>query len=152
MMYLRTRFFLAQLALIAVPGLAFGQTTETLPMEQVKDCLCQHQQLEVVSNHMSAASTAYTQRQQELQRVEQELAEVQRSATPGDQQAVAKAQDLIDRRNLLRGQLHDEDASYRSVVQDYNQRAEGYNARCTKLPMLAFDVTAAKESLSCPAP
>ena len=152
MTYLRTGLFLAQLAIIAGPGLAFGQTAETMPIEQVKDCLCQQQQLEAVSNRLSAASTAYTQRQQELQRVEQDLAEVQRSATHGDQQAVAKAQDLVDRRNLLRSQLRDEYGPYQSTGQDYNQRAERYNASCTKQPMLSFDIAAAKENLSCPAP
>jgi hypothetical protein len=151
-MQVRTGLFLAQFALIAVPGLAFGQTAETMPIDQVKDCLCQQQQLDAVSNRVSASSTAYTQRQQELQRVEQELAEVQRSATPGDAQAVAKAQDLIDRRNLLRSQLRDEYGPYRSASEDYNQRAERYNASCTKLPMLSFDVAAAKENMSCPAP
>jgi hypothetical protein len=152
MTHLRTGLLLAQLALIAVPGLAFGQTAPTMPIEQVKDCLCQQQQLDAVSNRMSAASTAYAQRQQELQRVEQELAEVQRGATPGDPQAVAKAQDLVDRRNLLRSQLRDEYGPYQSASQDYNQRAERYNATCTKMPMLSFDIAAAKENLSCPAP
>ena len=44
MTHLRTGLLLAQLALIAAPGLAFGQTAPTMPIEQVKDCLCQQQQ------------------------------------------------------------------------------------------------------------
>lgn len=146
------RLWLARLSLILVPGLALGQTVETMPIEQVKDCICQEQQLKTVSDRLGAASGAYSQRQQELQRTEQELAELQRSATPGDEAAVAKAQALIDRRNLLRGQLRQEYAPYQSVVRDYNQRAERYNAACTKLPMLSLDVVAAKENLACPTP
>jgi len=123
-----------------------------MPMEQVKDCLCQQQQLEAVSSRVSAAASAYSQRQQELQTIEQQLTDVQRTATPGDEQAVTQSQSLIDRRNLLRSQLRDEFDPYQSMARDYNERADRYNATCTKLPMLSFDVVAAKENLSCPAP
>ena len=123
-----------------------------MPMDQVKDCLCQQQQLEAVSSRVSAAASAYSQRQQELQTIEQQLADVQRTATPGDEQAVTQSQTLIDRRNLLRSQLRDEFDPYQSMARDYNERADRYNATCTKLPMLSFDVVAAKENLSCPAP
>ncbi len=146
------RLCLAQLSLILVPGLALGQTVETMPIEQIKDCLCQEQQLEAVSARLDSASGAYSQRQQELQRTEQELTELQRTATPGDDAAVARAQALIDRRNLLRDQLRQEYAPYRTLTSDYNQRVERYNAACIKLPMLSFDVVAAKENLACPNP
>lgn len=144
---------LAQFLLLLAPGLAAAQTTEAaMPMEQVKDCICQQQQLDAVSSRVSAAASAYSQRQQELQTVEQQLADLQRSATPGDEQAVAQSQALIDRRNLLRTQLRDEFGPYQSMARDYNERAERYNAACTKQPMLSFDVVAAKENLSCPNP
>jgi Skp family chaperone for outer membrane proteins len=143
---------LAQFLLLLAPGLAAAQTTEAMPMEQVKDCICQQQQLDAVSSRVSAAASAYSQRQQELQTLEQQLADLQRSATPGDEQAVAQSQALIDRRNLLRTQLRDEFGPYQSMARDYNQRAERYNAACTKQPMLSFDVVAAKENLSCPNP
>jgi uncharacterized protein with von Willebrand factor type A (vWA) domain len=143
---------LAQCLLLFAPGLAAAQTTETMPLEQVKDCICQQQQLDAVSSRVNSAASAYSQRQQELQAVEQQLAELQRTATPGDEQAVARSQALIDRRNLLRSQLRDEFEPYQSMARDYNQRAERYNATCTKMPMLSFDVVAAKENLSCPNP
>jgi hypothetical protein len=143
---------LAQCLLLLTPGVAAAQDAQTMPMEQVKDCLCQEQQLEAVSSRVSAAASAYSQRQQELQTVEQQLADLQRTATPGDAQAVSQSQALIDRRNLLRSQLRDEFDPYQSMARDYNQRADRYNATCTKLPMLSFDVVAAKENLSCPAP
>ena len=156
MMHSRTgwllRICLAQLSMIILPGLAFGQTAETMPMEQVRDCICQEQQLKAVSDRLGAASSAYSQRQQELQQSEQELAELQRTATPGDEAAVTKAEALVDRRNLLRDQLRQEYAPYQTLVGDYNQRVERYNGACTKLPMLSFDVAAAKENLACPAP
>ena len=143
---------LAHSLLLLAPGLAAAQDAQTMPMEQVKDCLCQEQQLEAVSSRVSAAASAYSQRQQELQTVEQQLADLQRTATPGDAQAVSQSQALIDRRNLLRSQLRDEFDPYQSMARDYNQRADRYNSSCTKLPMLSFDVAAAKENLSCPAP
>ena len=149
---MRFRIGLAQFLLLLAPGFAAAQTAETMPMEQVKDCVCQQQQLEAVSSRVSAAASSYSQRQQELQTLEQQLADLQRTATPGDEQAVAQSQALIDRRNLLRNQLRDEFGPYQSVSRDYNQRAERYNATCTKLPMLSFDVAAAKENLSCPNP
>jgi Skp family chaperone for outer membrane proteins len=149
---MRFRIGLAQFLLLLAPGFAAAQTAETMPMEQVKDCVCQQQQLEAVSSRVSAAASSYSQRQQELQTIEQQLADLQRTATPGDEQAVAQSQALIDRRNLLRNQLRDEFGPYQSISRDYNQRAERYNATCTKLPMLSFDVAAAKENLSCPNP
>jgi multidrug efflux pump subunit AcrA (membrane-fusion protein) len=145
------RIGLAQFLLLLAPGLAAAQTAETMPMEQVKDCICQQQQLEAASARVSAASGAYSQRQQELQTLEQQLADLRRTATPGDEQAVVQSQALIDRRNLLRSQLRDEYGPYQSMARDYNERAERYNATCTTLPMLSFDVVAAKENLSCPA-
>ncbi len=147
-----SRLCLAQLSLIFFVGVAGAQTTQTMPMEQVRDCLCQKQQLDAVSSRVSASGTAYSQRQQELQNAEQQLAELQRTAVPGDEQAVVQSQTLIDRRNLLRSQLRSEYAPYQSLLGDYNQRVERYNATCTTLPMLSFDVTAAKENLSCPTP
>ena len=149
---MRFRIGLAQFLLLLAPGFAAAQTAETMPMEQVKDCICQQQQLEAVSSRVSAAAGAYSQRQQELQTIEQQLTDLQRTATPGDEQAVAQSQALIDRRNLLRTQLRDEYGPYQSISRDYNERAERYNATCTKLPMLSFDVAAAKENLSCPNP
>jgi Skp family chaperone for outer membrane proteins len=149
---MRRRIGLAQFLLLLAPGLAAAQTAETMPMEQVKDCVCQQQQLEAVSSRVSAAASAYSQRQQELQTIEQQLTDLQRTATPGDEQAVAQSQALIDRRNLLRTQLRDEFGPYQSMARDYNQRADRYNGTCTKLPMLSFDVAAAKENLSCPNP
>jgi hypothetical protein len=149
---MRFSIALAPCLLLLTPAMASAQSAQTMPMEQVRDCLCQQQQLEAVSSQMTAASTAYTQRQQELQGLEQELAELQRTATPGDEQAVARSQSLIDRRNLLRSQLQDEYRPYQGLASDYNQRAERYNASCTSLPMLSFDVAAAKENLSCPNP
>ena len=143
---------LAHCLLLLAPGLAAAQDAQTMPMDQVKDCLCQQQQLEAVSSRVSAAASAYSQRQQGLQTIEQQLADVQRTATPGDEQAVTQSQTLIDRRNLLRSQLRDEFDPYQSMARDYNERADRYNATCTKLPMLSFDVVAAKENLSCPAP
>jgi Skp family chaperone for outer membrane proteins len=149
---MRFRIGIAQWLLVFAPAAAGAQTAETMPIEQVRDCLCQQQQLEAASSRMSAAAAAYSQRQQELQGIEQELSELQRTATPGDEQAVARSQSLIDRRNLLRSQLRDEYQPYQSLATDYNQRAQRYNASCTTLPMLSFDVAAAKEGLSCPAP
>jgi hypothetical protein len=143
---------LTQCLLLLTPGVAAAQDAQTMPMEQVKDCLCQEQQLEIVSSRVDAAASAYSQRQQELQTVEQQLADLQRTATPGDAQAVSQSQALIDRRNLLCSQLRDEFDPYQSMARDYNQRADRYNAACTKLPMLSFDVVAAKENMSCPAP
>ena len=149
---MRLSIALAPCLLLLTPALVSAQTAQTMPMEQVRDCLCQQQQLEAVSSQMTAASTAYSQRQQELQGLDQELAELQRTATPGDEQAVARSQALIDRRNLLRSQLQNEYRPYQTLANDYNQRAERYNASCTALPMLSFDVAAAKENLSCPNP
>lgn len=146
------RFRLTLLSLILIPDLALAQTAATMPIEQVRDCICQQQQLESASSRLNATSTAYSQRQQELQRTEQELAELQRGATPGDEAAVAKAQALIDRRNLLRDQLRRDYPPYQALAGDYNQRVERYNATCTTLPMLSFDVAAAKENLACPNP
>jgi hypothetical protein len=143
---------IGQFLLLFAPALAAAQDTQTMPIEQVKDCLCQQQQLESVSSRVSAAASAYSQRQQELQSVEQQLGELQRTATPGDEQAVAQSQALIDRSNLLRSQLREEFGPYQTLSHDYNQRAERYNATCTKLPMLSFDIAAAKENLSCPTP
>ena len=143
---------IALFLLLFAPGFAAAQTAETMPMEQVKDCLCQKQQLDAVSSQMSRAASTYSQRHQELQDVERQLAELQRTATPGDQQAVAQSQALIDRRTLFRSRLRDDYGPYQGLSRDYNQRAERYNASCTKLPMLSFDIAAAKENLSCPAP
>jgi Skp family chaperone for outer membrane proteins len=145
------RPFLAQVIIVLACASAAAQDTQTMPVEQIRDCLCQQQALEALSSRVSATSGAYNQRQQELQSIEQQLAELQRTATPGDPQAVSQSQALIDRRNVLRDQLRGESQPYQSSTRDYNQRAEQYNATCTKLPMLSFDVAAAKENLSCPA-
>jgi Skp family chaperone for outer membrane proteins len=145
------RAFLAQLIIVLASTAAAAQDTQSMPVEQIRECICQQQALEALSSRVSAASGAYNQRQQELQSVEQQLADLQRAATPGDPQAVSQSQALIDRRNLLREQLRGESRPYQSLTRDYNQRAEQYNATCTKLPMLSFDVAAAKENLSCPA-
>ncbi len=139
-------------ALVLAPRVVAAQLPETMPIEQVKDCLCQQQQLDTVSSRMKASGDALTQRQQELQQVEDELSTLQRTATPGDAAAIAKSKDLIDRRNLLRAQVREQRPPYQSLVRDFNERAERHNASCTNLPMLSFDVTAAKENLSCPAP
>jgi Skp family chaperone for outer membrane proteins len=146
------RLCLAPLSLMLVPGLALAQTAQSMPMEQVKDCICQEQQLKTVSDRLGATSGAYSQRQKELQQTEQELVDLQRTAVPGNADAVAKAEALIDRRNSLRDQLRDEYPPYQSMITDYNQRVERYNVACTKVPMLSFDVVAAKENLSCPNP
>jgi Skp family chaperone for outer membrane proteins len=145
------RPFLAQVIIVLACASAAAQDTQTMPVEQIRDCLCQQQALEALSSRVSATSGAYNQRQQELQSIEQQLAELQRTATPGDPQAVSQSQALIDRRNVLRDQLRGESQPYQSSTRDYNPRAEQYNATCTKLPMLSFDVAAAKENLSCPA-
>ena len=146
------RPFLAQLLIVLISTAAAAQDTQqTMPVEQIRDCICQEQALEALSSRVSAASGGYNQRQQELQSIEQQLADLQRTATPGDPQAVSQSQALIDRRNLLRDQLRGASRPYQTLAQDYNQRAEQYNATCTKLPMLSFDVATAKENLSCPA-
>src|SRR5262249_36622311 len=133
-------------------GLARAQTPQWMPMDQVKDCICQEQQIKTMSDRLSATSGAYAQRKQELQQTEQQLADVQRTAQPGNEDAVAKAVALIDRRNLLRSQLRADYPAYQSMIADFNQRVERYNAACTKQTMLSFDVQAAKENLSCPNP
>ncbi|HXV24309.1 MAG TPA: hypothetical protein VED46_08615 [Alphaproteobacteria bacterium] len=143
---------LAQLSLIFFAGVATAQTVETMPIDQIKDCLCQQRQLDADNARLKAASDARSQREQELQSTEQELAELQRAAVPGDAQAVAKAHSLLDRRDLLRHQLRQESGPQRQFLTEHNQRVERYNATCTKLPMLSFDITTASENLSCPAP
>jgi len=148
----RFRLCLAPLSLMLVPGLALAQTVQPMPMEQVKDCLCQDQQIKTMSERLGTTSGAYSQRQKELLQTEQELSDLDRTAQPGNPEAVAKAQALVDRRNLLRAQLRDEFPGYDKMIVDYNQRAERYNAACTKQPMLSFDIAAAKENLSCPNP
>ena len=72
-------------------------------MEQVKECICQEQQIKTLSDRLGTSSGAYSQRQKELQDTEQQLADLQRTAQPGDPDAVTKAEALVDRRNLLRG-------------------------------------------------
>jgi len=121
-------------------------------MEQVKECICQEQQIKTLSDRLGTSSGAYSQRQKELQDTEQQLADLQRTAQPGDPDAVTKAEALVDRRNLLRDQLRDEFPGYNKMITDYNQRVERYNATCTKQPMLSFDIVTAKENLSCPNP
>ena len=146
--------FLRGLALtgviIAAAGSAEAQTAQSMPFEQVRSCLCQQQKLEAAQGQMTTAMTAYQQRQQELQQVEQQLAELQRTATAGDAQAVAQAQALIDRRNLLRGQFRQVSGPYRDAAASYNTQVESYNAACTTQPMLSTDIAAAKANLTCP--
>jgi Skp family chaperone for outer membrane proteins len=146
------RLCLAPLSLMLAPGLAAAQTVESMPMEQVKECICQEQQIKTLSDRLGTSSGAYSQRQKELQDTEQQLADLQRTAQPGDPDAVTKAEALVDRRNLLRDQLRDEFPGYNKMITDYNQRVERYNATCTKQPMLSFDIVTAKENLSCPNP
>ena len=146
------RLCLAPLSLMLAPGLAAAQIVESMPMEQVKECICQEQQIKTLSDRLGTSSGAYSQRQKELQDTEQQLADLQRTAQPGDPDAVTKAEALVDRRNLLRDQLRDEFPGYNKMIADYNQRVERYNATCTKQPMLSFDIVTAKENLSCPNP
>jgi hypothetical protein len=156
MICIRSRSWLwlcfAPLSLFLFIGVAAAQTVETMSFEQVKNCLCQKRQLDADNERLKAASDAGSQRQQELQKTEQELTELQRTAVPGDAQAVARALALLDRRDLLRQQVYLDSDSQRQLLTEHNQRVEKYNATCTEQPMLTFNVTAAKENLVCPAP
>jgi hypothetical protein len=53
-----------------------------MPMEQVKECICQEQQIKTLSDRLGTSSGAYSQRQKELQDTEQQLADLQRTAQP----------------------------------------------------------------------
>ena len=76
------RLWLAPLPLMLAPGLAAAQTVQSMPMEQVKECVCQEQQIKTLSDRLGTSSGAYSQRQKELQDTEQQLADLQRTAQP----------------------------------------------------------------------
>jgi len=148
---IRRIFLIAGLALIWA-GAARGQTTEMMTHEQVQDCLCQQQALTAADAKLKSQSSTYLQRQQELKTVEDQLKSIQATASPGDTTAVAKSQELIDRRNLLRDQLRSDATPYNASASAYNALVSKYNAECASKSMLSFDVEAAKKNLACPAP
>ena len=147
---LRRSFLVAGLALTWT-GAALAQTAETMTMEQVKNCLCQHQAITAGDAKLKSQFSAYLQRQQELKTAEDELKNIEATASPGDPTAVTKSQELIDRRNLLREQLRSDAGPYTTAASQYHALVTKYNAECASKSMLAFDVESAKKNLACPA-
>jgi hypothetical protein len=134
-----------------VPGSTAPPYSVLTAPEEVRACVCLEQGLQQLGAEVSARQRIYADRQQELSRLDAELARMRQSMNPENAAEVAAFRQLLDRRDatfnaLSRGATDD----YREAVDEYNRVVAQYNQRCYRRGLDPNVATAVRQNLVCP--
>lgn len=139
-------------ALLGVSMLASTAVAQSLPFEQVRDCLCREQALAGLREEVEAKRASYDSAEARLEALQRDIDNTRRSMDPNDSIQVQLMVEQIQRRDLLRTQIQqNEYPALQGPLSRLNAAVNEYNQLCAGRPMRNIDVQAAQANLQCPA-
>ena len=143
-------FGLLVLHLAPVRAQSSGQP---LTVDQIRACMCEKQTIGTLRQRLAETQAAYDDRNGQIQRLSQQIDQMQATMDPSDDMAQEQLDELIGLRARVEQKLY-EDALPRlqKATVDFNNEVADYNGKCVNRPMFDTDVTAAKQNLVCPKP
>jgi len=128
-------------------------TSPGLTVEEIRACMCEKQTVERLRQGLAESQAAYDDRNGQIQRLSQQIDQMQATMDPSDPSAQDQLSELMDLRARVEQQLY-ENALPRlqKSTRDLNSEVADYNARCTNRPIYDTDQAAANKDFSCPKP
>jgi hypothetical protein len=128
-------------------------TGQPLTVDQVRACMCERQTIELLRQELADSQAAYDDRNHQIQRLSQQIDQMQATMDPSDASAQDQLNELMDLRARVEQQLN-ENALPRlqKSTRNFNNEVADYNGKCVNRPMYEADQTAARQNLVCPKP
>jgi hypothetical protein len=140
---------MAALFCTAMAGTATAQSsTPPLTVEEIRVCTCQKQYIDALRPEMEARQAIREDRERALRLLEAEITQMQAAMDPNDLAMQEQLKSRIYQANHLRDQIRRD--FYFETTRDFNAAVRSYNENCANRRMIAVDIAAANEGLSCP--
>jgi len=140
-------------AVMAVLAAALPAMAQAPEAADIASCLCLKQAIDALGADLSMQQRSYGSVQEELNRLDGELAAARANMDVNNPQAIAHFRQLLEQRDaayrrstgLVTGDLN-------GVTQRYNARVGEYNARCANRPRDPGLLASVQARLACPPP
>jgi len=152
MVLLKSRFgfaFLFGCAALVAAGTAEAQSSQSLTVPEIQQCLCLQPKLQPLQDAWRTAQNDYDEHQRQLDTINQEVTTQRAKLDPNDTVGQQVLKDLMLQQQTLRDSMT---AQYLPAVNKarnaYNDAVMQYNGLCTR-PRYSVDEQKARENLVC---
>jgi hypothetical protein len=141
--------FLFGLALLAVAGAAEAQSSQSLNVQEIQQCLCLQPKLQPLQDAWLTSQKDFDEHQRQLDAINQEVIAQRAKLNPDDTVGQQVLKDLIAQQQVLRDQISAQSLPALNQARDaYNNAVMQYNGLCTR-PRYSVDEAKARQNLVC---
>ncbi|HEY4162323.1 MAG TPA: hypothetical protein VGM59_04615 [Dongiaceae bacterium] len=130
---------------------AGGATGGSMPVEDIRDCLCLQPRLQPLQDAWATSQRQLQEEQNQLANVDQQVTAQRQKLDPNDLVGQQVLKDLLAQQQQLREAIRAQFMPAANQTRDaYNAAVTEYNGKCIR-PRYSVDEATARQNLVCPA-
>ncbi len=126
-------------------------STAALTVDQIRACMCEEQTIADLRQNLAQSQAKYDQSNAHIQKLTQQIQQLQTTMDPNDTMAQDQLRELIDLRARVEQDMYEQDLPrLQKATRDLNNEVADYNNRCAAHTIYELDQAAAAKNLVCP--